>query len=113
MENKLLIIKGILAGIGAFIGDKLGILCPAMLLFILLMLLDYVSGMLAAKKEAIEHPNDKEYGWNSKKGLIGIYKKTGYILTVLVAISTDYVIFRFIKEIEVFTKQILYSDFWS
>ena len=55
--------------------------------------------MLAAKKEAIEHPDDQKYGWSSKKSIIGIYKKVGYILIVLVAISTDYIIFRIIKEL--------------
>lgn len=98
MKNKF-IRKSILIGIVAFVGDKLGVIYLALILFILLMFLDYISGMLAAKKEAIEHPDNIRYGWNSKKGVIGIYKKVGYMLTVFVAISTDYVIFRFLDEI--------------
>ena len=64
-----------------------------MLLFIFLMAIDYISGMLAAKTEALTHPGNKRYGWSSKRGLIGIYKKIGYILTVLVALCTDFIIF--------------------
>lgn len=97
--DKHTLVKGTIAGISTFIGEKLGLIGPSMILLCALMIVDYVSGMLASKKEAIEHPKDKRYGWNSKKGIIGIYKKVGYLLTILVAISTDYIIFRFIKEI--------------
>lgn len=99
MDKKIMFSKGTFATIFAFIGDKLGMICPALALFTFLMIVDYISGMLAAKREAIEHPNNKKYGWNSKKGLIGIYKKIGYIFTVLVALSTDYIIFKFVEEI--------------
>lgn len=97
--NKHNLLKGVIAGISTLIGDKLGLIGPALILLCILMIVDYISGMLAAKKEAVEHPEDRRYGWNSKKGVIGIYKKVGYLLTILVAVSTDYIIFRFIKEI--------------
>lgn len=65
------------------------------------MAIDYISGMLAAKTEALTHPGNKRYGWSSKRGLIGIYKKIGYILTVLVALCTDYIIFTLLENIGV------------
>lgn len=74
---------------------------PAIILLIILTIIDYFSGMLASKKEAVEHPNDKRYGWSSKKSIIGIYKKLGYILAVLVALSTDYLIYALLGEIGV------------
>ena len=98
MDKKLLFSKGTFTAICAFIGDKLGVIGPALIIFTFLMVLDYVSGMLASQREAIEHPNNKKYGWNSKKGLMGIYKKIGYIFTILVALSTDYMIFKYIEE---------------
>lgn len=55
--------------------------------------------MLAAKKEALEYKNDSSYGWSSKKSILGIYKKVGYMLTIVVAICIDYLIFKFAKEI--------------
>jgi len=64
----------------------------AYLLFIALMLIDYISGVLASYKEAIEHPKDSNYGWSSKKGIIGIYKKVGYMLTNIVALCLDYML---------------------
>lgn len=85
--------KGIAAMAGAVIGNELEMISPALILLILLMITDYISGMLASKKEAVEHPNSKKYGWSSKKSIIGIYKKVGYILTILVAISTDYILY--------------------
>lgn len=59
----------------------------------LAMLIDYITGMLAAKKESIEHPDNPNYGWNSKKSIRGIYKKVGYIVIDLVSIITDYLIY--------------------
>lgn len=99
MNKKILIEKGIITFVGSWIGKMFGMLSQTLMLLGVLMLVDYISGMLAAKKEALEHPNDKNYGWSSKKSIIGIYKKVGYILTILVAISADYLICKFEKEI--------------
>lgn len=68
------------------------------------MFLDYISGILASRKEAVESPNNIKYGVSSKKSILGIYKKIGYILTVFVAISADYVIFWFSNEIGISIK---------
>lgn len=91
--------KSFFTAVIAFVGNKFGLICPTITLLIVLMITDYISGMLAAKKEAVEHPNDSAYGWNSKKSIIGIYKKIGYILTILAVVSTDYIIFKIIAEI--------------
>ena len=37
-----------------------------------LMVVDYITGMMASKTEVIDHPSDVSYGWNSKKGTKGI-----------------------------------------
>ena len=84
---------------GTWLGERWGILMPLISLFAILMVTDYVSGMLAAKKEAIEHPNNKKYGWSSKKSILGIYKKVGYLLTVFMALCMDYLIYQFADEI--------------
>lgn len=91
-------LKSVVTLISAYIGNIFEIISPALVLLMFLMIVDYISGMLASKKEAIEHPNNKKYGWNSKKSIIGIYKKIGYILTVLVAIITDYVIYELLRK---------------
>lgn len=101
MNNKGIWEKGILSMLGAWVSNKLGILLPALELLVLLMIIDYISGMLAAKKEALENPDSSQYGWSSKKSILGIYKKLGYMLTILVAVCTDYLIFMFAKEIGV------------
>lgn len=66
----------------------------------LAMLIDYITGMLAAKREGIEHPDNPNYGWNSKKSIRGIYKKVGYIVIDLVSIITDYLIYTISKQLE-------------
>ena len=86
--------KGIIIVMGLWIVEKFGLLGPLLFVLCILMLVDYFSGMLAAKKEALEHPGNRKYGWNSRKGIIGIYKKVGYMLTVLVAMCTDYLIYE-------------------
>lgn len=90
MNNKEMFEKGILTVMGAGIGNKFGMLLPALSFLGVLMVIDYVSGMLAAKKESFENPNDSRFGWSSKRSILGIYKKLGYILTIFVAVSIDY-----------------------
>lgn len=41
------------------------------------MIIDYITGMLASRKEGIEHPDNISYGWNSRKGFLGILKRQG------------------------------------
>lgn len=91
--------KAIVTLIGVVISDMIGGLLPVIGLLTFLMILDYISGMLAAKKEAIDHPRNRNYGWSSKKGVLGIYKKIGYITTIAVAICTDYLIYKFANEL--------------
>lgn len=83
-----------------FLLNKKNLLFNVLSILTFAMLIDYITGMLAAKKEGIEHPYDKKYGWNSKKSIQGIYKKVGYIVIVLVAIITDYLIYTISKELE-------------
>ena len=93
MDNKGLWEKSILSVMGAWVSNKLGLLLPALGLLMVLMIIDYISGMLAAKKEAFENPALE------REAYVGIYKKVGYMLTILVAISIDYLIFKFAEEI--------------
>jgi len=87
--------QGALALIGALLSEKLGILFQVLCLFLGMMVVDYITGMLASKAEAIDHPGDVSYGWNSKKGAKGIIKKVGYLCVIAVAIVVDYVIVTF------------------
>lgn len=71
---------------------KLGILGPVLIILTVMMVLDYITGMLAAKEEALEHPEDPKFGWSSKKGAQGIIKKVGYLCIIAVAMVVDYII---------------------
>ena len=88
------LIQGLISAVIAWLSDKLGILFPMLLIFVLMMIGDQFSGMLASKKEASDHPNDPTLGWSSKKWNAGICKKCGYIFVVGVAITIDYVMLR-------------------
>ena len=85
-NNTLTTAQAIFSAVGAFISAKLGIAYPAFLLLLFFMILDYVTGMLAAKKSG---------SWSSKVGLWGIVKKTTYILIIMVAVGIDYVIIAY------------------
>lgn len=85
-------VQGALAAAGAFLSDRLGILFPVLLVLLAMMVVDYITGMLAGKSEAIDHPGNSSYGWNSKKGAKGIIKKVGYACVIAVAMVVDYVI---------------------
>ena len=92
MERYVVTIQASIAMLGAWISAKLGVLGPVMVILLGMMILDYVTGMLASKKEALEHPDDPGYGWSSKKGAAGIIKKVGYVCIIAVAMVVDYII---------------------
>lgn len=99
MDKKIFLERGTMGAIGAWVMDQFDLLLPTVFLLTILMIIDYLSGMLASKKEALDHPNSKQYGWNSKKSLLGIYKKASYIFIISVAICTDYIIYKFTAEL--------------
>ena len=92
MKNLGLTIQGAASATLAYVSAKLGALFPVLLLLVAMMVVDYVTGMLASKKEAMEHPDDPSYGWNSRKGAKGIIKKVGYLCVIAVAMDVDYII---------------------
>ena len=46
-----------------------------LLCLLFLMFIDYITGMLASRKEGIDHPDDVSYGWRSQKRILGNYQK--------------------------------------
>lgn len=97
--KKELFEKIVLSIIGTWIGTKLQLFIPILILLGILMIIDYISGMLAAKREALDHPNNKRYGWSSKKSIIGIYKKVGYVFTIFTTSGIDYMLYRYAQEL--------------
>ncbi len=83
MQETLIYIKAVVAGILGFIAAKLGMLSPLLVILAIAMALDYISGVIAAANSG---------KLNSKKGLLGILKKLGYCITVAVALITDQLI---------------------
>ena len=67
MEKFVLTLQVLFSGIAAWISAKLGILSPVLLILLIMMIIDYLSGMAASKAEALEHPDDPQYGWSSKR----------------------------------------------
>lgn len=82
MEN-LTYLKGVIAAVAAFFSAKLGILGPMLLALMGVMIVDYLTGMTASKKEG---------DINSKKGMWGILKKVTYMVVVGVGMLMDWLI---------------------
>lgn len=76
----------------AWLSARLGILLPVLCILLTAMVLDYITGMLASKREAMEHPDDPAYGWSSRRGAEGIIKKVGYLCIIAAAMIVDYII---------------------
>lgn len=91
-------IQGAATAFLAWLSAKLGLLLPVMVILAVMMVLDYITGMLASKRESLEHPDDPAYGWNSKRGAEGIIKKVGYLCVVVVAMAVDYIILHVAAE---------------
>ncbi len=92
-------ITGVVSGAAAWLFAKIGVLLYVIIVLAGAMAIDYITGMLASKSEAIDHPDNPEYGWNSRKGAKGIIKKVGYLCVIAVAMMVDYIIFRVAAEI--------------
>ena len=76
-------IKVFIAGIGAFLSAKLGLLYIVIPLLLVCMIVDYLTGMLASKKEGTI---------SSKIGRWGIVKKIMYMVEVAVGVIVDWTI---------------------
>lgn len=95
MEKMVFVVKTvkvIFSGLAAWLAMKMGLLLPVLCILAGTMVLDYITGMLASKQEALQHPEDSTYGWSSKKGAVGIIKKVGYLCVIAVAMIIDYII---------------------
>ena len=83
-----------LSTITATIAAKCGLLGWMLVVVAAAMIIDFLAGMAASAKEAVEHPDDDKYGWSSKKGMIGIFKKFGYILVITASIILGFLIYK-------------------
>lgn len=92
MKETYYLIAGLVTAAIAYVSDKLGILISLIGLLVLMMVIDYITGMLAAKKEAVDHPGDPKYGWSSAIGLNGIIKKFGILCVIVVSMVLDYLV---------------------
>ena len=80
MEAKMLEIKAALAAFFALTGTFLGWKGVLLLIWAAVMVLDYITGTMAARK------NDE---WNSSRAREGLFHKGGMIVVVLVAMLFD------------------------
>ena len=81
-------------GLVAYLSQKLGVTFYLLGILLCLMVIDYLSGMAASAVEALDHRDDKSYGWSSKKGAKGIAKKVAYLFVIAVGMVIDYVIIQ-------------------
>lgn len=81
--EKINYIRVFVASIGAFLSAKLGMLYIVIPFLLAVMVCDYITGMLAAKKEG---------NTNSKTGMWGIIKKLMYGVEVAVGMIVDWLI---------------------
>ena len=89
--------QGAVSAIVAWLSVKLGHLFAPLAILALMMVVDWITGMLASKAEAIQYPDDPNYGWSSKKGVLGILKKVAYVAVIVVAMSLDYILIQSIE----------------
>lgn len=83
-----------LSTMAAAIASKCGLLGWMLVAVAVAMVIDFLAGMAASAKEGMEHPNDPAYGWSSKRGMIGIFKKFGYILVIVATMILDFLVYK-------------------
>ena len=79
-------IQLLLSGMLTWIGLKFQTFGMLILSLLFLMIIDYITGMLASRKEGIEHPDNISYGWNSRKGFLGIVYPSHFYLGVFITV---------------------------
>ena len=92
MKSEYLFGQGAVSAAIAWLSLRLGLMFWPLAILLILMVIDYITGMLASKRESIEHPTDPNYGWSSRKGALGIIKKVGYMAAIAVAVCLDQII---------------------
>ena len=80
------VITFIVAGVSAYFQ----IIAVPLIVLIAVMLLDYVTGMVTAYIRA---------ELSSRKGIIGILKKLGYVALVCVGIAIDYILYSALQQL--------------
>ena len=103
MKNNSHFIKGIFTAVAAWFSSAMGLLLPTLALLFLLMAAEYFSGILVAKKEAFEHPDNRRNQHIRKKIISSLYRKAGCILTISAALSMDYLIHKYAARLGVQT----------
>lgn len=93
MNNELLAWKASAAAFIGILGDFLGWKGVLMVILVILMALDYLSGTLAAKKNG---------EWSSEVARKGLFHKGGVMITVMVALLFDLATMFFIPVIPIF-----------
>lgn len=94
---------GVISAVSGWLFSKFGVLYYITLILVVVMAFDYFTGMAAGRREAMDHPNDPAYGWNSAKGAAGIIKKFGYLCIILVGVVVDYIILYAAAEVGIQT----------
>lgn len=85
-------VKFIVAAFGAIVSAQLKLLYPVLIVLTGIMVLDYLTGVAAAKYEKLKFPEDKTKGLSSRIGLMGIIKKVMYMALVVVGMAFDFLI---------------------
>ena len=101
MRSEYLAIQGGVSAVIGWLAARLGLLFWPLVILAIMMIVDYITGMLASKAEAIQHPSDPAYGWSSRKGLLGILKKLGYVAIISVGVCLDQIILTGLAQMSV------------
>lgn len=73
----------IIAVLGGWLSSELKAIIPVMIILVVLMVLDYASGMVSAWKDGT---------LNSEKGARGIVKKLGYLIIIACGMCFDFIL---------------------
>lgn len=72
--------------------EKLDLNGYLFIILIFFMIADYISAIIAAKQEKLEHPEDETKGWSSKKAKKGTYHKLQQMIIIVACMLLDEVI---------------------
>lgn len=91
-RNMIQFVKGLVASFMSVVLEEFGLFGPVMIVLLIVMAIDFITGIIASAYETVKDPDNNEKGLSSKRGALGIYKKVSYLFAVIVGLLLDYII---------------------
>ena len=91
--NHILMIKSAALSVLALLLSAFGLIAPSAIVLAVVMAMDYITGVMAAVIYKKNHAADPNAGISSRNGMLGIFKKIGYLFGIGIGLCLDWMVY--------------------